>query len=236
MKWEQYIDTYLFADNYGTYLVDFLEKYLYGDSDSDKFSDSDKLDRFFAMYEKWKSEYLVCSKIFDIESTRAWYINFGFFKFSLPSNKAYHVEEWIEKIAILSLEFECDLEGVIRKEYYYQNCYPPYEVFKQEFFDAFNYAKEKCAKLTVLEAVDELQSIYNPSIKRFQSEIKDGIHYNGMDRIKNNYSIFHSIIGFFETLQDETVIRLNSSIDDEYLWYFVKTDSNFYVLRISDFA
>lgn len=228
MKWEQYIDTYLFVDNYGTYLVDFLEKYLYG------YSDSDKLVHFFAMYEKWKSEYLFCSKTFAIESYRAWYINIGFFKFSLPSNKEYHVEEWIEKIALLSLEFECDEEGEIEKKYYYQNSCP-YEVLKQEF-DAFNYAKEKCAKLTSLEVVDELQSIYNHSFKRFQSRIKEGIHYKGMDTIGNNYSIFHSIIRFFETLQNETVIRLNSSAEEEYLWYFVKTNSDFYILRISDFA
>lgn len=229
MTWEQYIDTYLFVDNYGTYLIDFLEKYLYGDSDLDK------LDRFFAIYEKWKSEYLVCSKTLTIEGFHAWYTEIGFFKFSLPSNKEYHIEEWIEKIALLSLEFECDEEGEIKKNYYYQNCYPPYEILRQEF-DAFNYAKEKCAKLTGLEVVDELQNIYNLSIDKFQYRIKKGMHYTGMDTIKNNYSIFHSIISFFETLQNETVIRLNSSAEEAYLWYLVKTNSDFYILRISDFA
>lgn len=232
MKWEQYIDTYLFVDNYGTYLVDFLEKYLYDHSDSD----SDKLDCFFAMYEKWKFEYLVCSKIFEIESCYdAWYTCVGFFKFSLPSNKEDHVEEWIEKIALLSLEFECDEEGEIKKEYYYQNCYPPYEVFREEF-NAFNYAKEKCVKLTGLEAVDELQSIYDSSIERFQYRIKKDMHYKGMDAIGNNYPVFYSIIHFFETLQNEMIIRLNSSAKEAYLWYFVKTDSDFYILRISDFV
>ncbi|CAI3640920.1 hypothetical protein CNEO3_70110 [Clostridium neonatale] len=57
-----------------------------------------------------------------------------------------------------------------------------------------------------------------------------------IEKIENNYSIFHSIIHFFETLQNETIIRLNSFKIDEYLWYFIKTDLDFYVLRISDFA
>lgn len=227
MRWEQYIDTYFFTNRYGSYLADFFEKYLYGHSDLEK------LVHFFTMYQKWKSEYLSCSKIFAIESFWAWYIKIGFFKFSLPANKECHIEEWIEKIALLSWEFGYDDENEAMKAYCWDGC--SYEILKQQF-DDFNYSKEECAKLTGLEFVNELQSIYNRSFERFQSSIQKAMHNKDMATIENNYSIFHSIIRFFETLQNETVIRLNSFKIDEYLWYFIKSNLDFYVLRISDFA
>lgn len=227
MEWEDYIENYFFTNNYGNYLVDLLfrRKLIIGDCNPDKWC------CLFNNIQKWKNQYLSLGESLEVISFQAWYIHIDFCKFSLPLDKNYDIEEVIAKIFMIiwSLDFADDDTE--------KGCYIN-QPFDEVFSTDFNYPKEQCANLSKTDFINELLNIYNLSFDRFQHDKKH--NNNSLEwekKLEANYSKFKNYIQFFETtLHNEEIVRLNTFKLDEYLWYFIKTDTFVYVIQITDFG
>ncbi|CAI3706291.1 hypothetical protein [Clostridium neonatale] len=227
MEWKSYIEKIFFTNNYGDYLADLLDQreLIWGDCDFEKW------DSLFNNVQEWKKQFLLSYKFFELASFRAWYIDITFCEFSLPLDIDYNLEEIIAKIFMVTwiLNFMYDDTE--------KNCYRN-QSFNEEFLINFNYQKERCAKLSKYQFINELLDIFNHSFNRFQNDKKrKNYPLELKKKLDTEYLTFKKQIQFLErTLHNEEIVRLNTFKLDEYLWYFIKVDTTIYVLQIADFA
>lgn len=224
MGWLECMEREFFTDRLDERLIEFLGKQgiLNGETDSDKW------ECLFKSAKEWRSEYMKTSEILAISSYFAWHINITLAEFSLPDNA--DTTEIMKKIFFAGWLLDTENDD------YERECYKSSSL-ELEFDCAFEYPKEKCARLSKARLVEELKYIYDRSydkLCRYKQCSDNNPKY--IEWVEPSYPVLLSFIEQLQILEDPQAVRLNEFECDQYVWYIVRYGERIYFAQISDFA
>lgn len=213
-----------FTDHLDKRLIEFLGKQGILDSEND----SDKWECLFKSAKDWRSEYMKTSEILAISSYFAWHINITLAEFSLPDNA--DTAETMKKIFLAGWLSDTENDD------YERECYKSGSL-ELEFECAFEYPKEKCARLSKTRLVEELKYIYDRSYDRLcQYKQRSDNNPKYIEWVEPSYPVLLGFIERLECLDEPQAVRLNEFECDQCVWYIVMDGERIYFAQFSDVA
>lgn len=227
MEWYEKMEKFLFVNDFGQYLLNFLadRAEITGQSNSEKWN------LFFEKVEGWKNQFFISSEPVELYGVNGWYVDLEFSRFRRPDGTEFQMEEYAAVLLLADLVISLDGDAM---EY---ECLKNTE-FEKYFPVYYDYPAEACAVLSNTQFCDELQNLYDRSFERFQYYVHQSVSRNPkvIEKLKTQYPVFAGYLAYFEqNLKESTkIVRLNSFGGEEEVWYMAPVESYVFLISVGE--